>query len=47
MIDFMPLQKLPEIEGNLGKIILATGFEKMPKPQPHLNKMQSAEDCTV
>ena len=32
MIDFMPLQKLPEVEGNLGKIILATGFEKMPKP---------------
>ena len=26
-----PLQKLPTTVGNLGKIIVATGFEKLPK----------------
>ena len=28
-----PLQKLPTNVGNLGKIIVATGFEKLPKVQ--------------
>ena len=28
-----PLQKLPENVGDLWKIILATGFEKLPKVQ--------------
>ena len=28
-----PLQKLPTTVGNLGKIIVATGFEKLPKVQ--------------
>ena len=28
-----PLQKLPKNVGNLGKIIVATGFEKLPKDQ--------------
>ena len=28
---FVPLPKLPKNVGNLGKIILATGFEKLPK----------------
>ena len=28
-----PLQKLPKNVGNLGKIIVATGFEKLPKVQ--------------
>ena len=28
-----PLQNLPENEGDLGKIIDATGFEKLPKVQ--------------
>ena len=27
------LQKFPKIVGNLGKIIVATGFEKLPKVQ--------------
>ena len=27
------LQKLPKNVGNLGKIIVATGFEKLPKVQ--------------
>ena len=27
------LQKLPENVGNLGKMIVATGFEKLPKVQ--------------
>ena len=27
------LQKLPKHVGNLGKIIVATGFEKLPKMQ--------------
>ena len=26
-----PLQKLPKNVGNLGKLIVATGFEKLPK----------------
>ena len=26
-----PLQKLPNIVGDLGKLIVAKGFEKMPK----------------
>ena len=30
---FRPLQKLPSIEGDLGKIIVATGFEKLHKVQ--------------
>ena len=28
-----PLQKLPNTVGNLGKTIVATGFEKLPKVQ--------------
>ena len=28
-----PLQKLPNNMGNLGKIIVATGFKKVPKVQ--------------
>ena len=28
-----PLQKLPNIVGDLGKIIVATGFECLPKKQ--------------
>ena len=28
-----PLQKLPKNEGDLGKIIIAKGFEKLPKVQ--------------
>ena len=28
-----PLQKLPNNVGNLGKLIVATGFEKLPKVQ--------------
>ena len=28
-----PLQKLPNIAGNFGKIIVATGFELLPKVQ--------------
>ena len=28
-----PLQKLPKNVGNLGKLIVATGFEKLPKVQ--------------
>ena len=30
---FRPLQKLPKNVGGLGKIIVATGFEKLPKVQ--------------
>ena len=28
-----PLQKVPKNDGNWGKIILATGFQKLPKVQ--------------
>ena len=28
-----PLQKLPKNVGDLGKLIVATGFEKLPKVQ--------------
>ena len=30
---FTPLQKLPKNVGDLGKIIVATGFKKLPKVQ--------------
>ena len=30
---FAPLQKLPKNVGDLGKIIVAKGFEKLPKVQ--------------
>ena len=30
---FTPLQKLPKKVGDLGKLIVATGFEKLPKVQ--------------
>ena len=30
---FTPLQKFPKNAGNLGKIIVATGFENLPKEQ--------------
>ena len=30
---FTPLQKLPKNVGDLGKIIVAKGFEKLPKVQ--------------
>ena len=33
MIDFDNLKKLPINVGNLGKLIVATGFEKLPKMQ--------------
>ena len=28
-----PIQKLPKIVGDLGKLIVAKGFEKLPKAQ--------------
>ena len=31
--DSQPLQKLPKNVGDLGKLIVATGFEKLPKIQ--------------
>ena len=33
MIDFDPLQKLPKNVRNLGKLIVAKGFKKLPKVQ--------------
>jgi len=30
---FTPLQKLPENVGDLGKLIVVAGFEKLPKVQ--------------
>ena len=33
MIDFDTFTKLPKNVGNLGKIIVATGFEWLPKVQ--------------
>ena len=33
MNDFDTFQKLPNNEGDLGKIIVATGFEWLPKVQ--------------
>ena len=33
MKDLTPLQKLGKNVGNLGKIIVTTGFEKLPKLQ--------------
>ena len=31
MIDLTPLQKLPKNVGDLGKLIVARGFKKLPK----------------
>ena len=31
MISLTPLQKLPKNEGDLGKLIVAKGFKKLPK----------------
>ena len=33
MIDLPPLQKLPKKVGDLGKLIVAKGFKKLPKIQ--------------
>ena len=33
MTDFEKFTKFPKNVGNLGKIIVATGFEKLPKVQ--------------
>ena len=33
MIDFAPLQKLPTNVGDLGKLIVAKDFKKLPKVQ--------------
>ena len=33
MIDFNTLQKLPKNVGDLGKLIVAKGFKKLPKVQ--------------
>ena len=33
MIDLTPLQKLPKNVGDFGKLIVAKGFEKLPKVQ--------------
>ena len=39
-----PLQKLPKIVGDLGKLIVATGFEKLPKSNKLLN-LFSTKPC--
>ena len=44
------LQKLPKHVGNLGKIIVATGFEKLPKVQliaqsGHTENRTKIEEC--
>ena len=39
-----PLQKLPNNVGNLGKLILATGFEKLPKVQKIAQSGYTAQD---
>ena len=44
-----PLQKLPNNVGNLGKIIVATGFELLPKVQKFAQSGHTdleAFDCT-
>ena len=37
-----PLQKLPENVGNLGKLIVAKGFKKLPKEQKIANSGHTA-----
>ena len=39
-----PLQKLPNNVGNLGKLIVATGFEKLPKVQKIAQSGYTAQD---
>ena len=40
-----PLQKLPKNVGDLGKIIVATGFEKLPKVQKIAKSGHSGVEC--
>ena len=44
-----PLQKLPNNVGNLGKIIIATGFEWLPKVQksPYLVTLVGTNDTSA
>ena len=44
-----PLQKMPNNVGNLGKIIVATGFECFPKSKksPNLVTLSSGKNGTV
>ena len=39
-----PSQKLPKNDGNLGKIIVAIGFEKLPKVQKIAHSGHTAPD---
>ena len=40
-----PLQKFPNNEGNLGKIIVATGFEWLPKVQKIAQSGHTDSNC--
>ena len=39
------LQNLPENKGNLGKLIIATGFEKLPKVQKITRSGHTGSGC--
>ena len=42
-----PLQKLPGNVSDLGKIIVATGFECLPKKQKIAQSGHTADECEV
>ena len=42
-----PLQKLPNNIGNLGKIIVATGFKWLPKVQKSPNLVTQVAGCNI
>ena len=39
MISLAPLQKVPKNVGDLGKLIVAKGFKKLPKVQKNRQKI--------
>ena len=43
MIDFDTLQKLPKNVGDLGKLIAAKGFKKLPKVQKIVQSGQTVK----
>ena len=47
MIDLTPLQKLPKNVVDLGKLIVAKGFKKLPKVQKIARSGHTAVDANV
>ena len=46
MISLAPLQKVPKNVGDLGKLIVANGFKKLPKVQNIAKKLATSIKAT-